>query len=413
MSEQIRVEMDGDGQPLFVGTAYFHISRTQISTTFKYADEYLTHRGAYSIDPELPLSTAPFTVPGLPGAFGDCAPDRWGRNLVAKQHRKMVSDGAARDRRLTEVDYLLGVSDTTRQGALRFRRSADAEHLGADGHVPKMVSLPELQRAADDAAEGSHVAIKRLLDAGTGSLGGARPKASVAGDDGSLMIAKFSRSTDEWNVIGWEALALELAMRAGIDVPKTRLLSIEDRPVLVLGRFDRFNDHRIGYMSAMTGAGLRDGDPADYLDIVEAIEDVSRQWRSDCAALYRRVAFSVAIHNTDDHLRNHGFLRGEAGWELSPVFDINPEPSLVVERQTAINGATEADQEPEALLELAPLCHLTTHAAREILNEVAEAVAGWRNLVPAMSIPSAEKEAVGDAIDVQLGRIRDVLRRAY
>lgn len=413
MSEQIRVEIDRTGELFFVGTAYFHVARNQISTTFKYADEYLTHRWAYPIDPSLPLSTAPFSVPGLPGAFGDCAPDRWGRNLVAKQYRKMVADGSARDRRLTDVDYLLGVSDTTRQGALRFRRSRSTEHLSAEGQVPKMLSLPELQRAADDAADGSEVAIKRLLEAGTGSLGGARPKASVSGDDGSLMIAKFSRSTDEWNVIRWEALALELAKRANIDVPETRLLSIEDRPVLLLNRFDRISSQRIGYISAMTAAGLRDGEPADYLDIVEAIEDVSRQWRLDCAALFRRAAFSVAIHNTDDHLRNHGFLRAEAGWELSPVFDINPEPDLSVERQTAINGVSVADHEAEALLELGPLCHLTAAAAREILVEVAEAVASWRDLAPGMSISSAEKEAVGSVIDVQLGRIRGVLRRQF
>lgn len=411
MSEQIRVEIDRGDEPIFVGTSYFHVARSQISTTFKYADEYLSHPWAYPIDPTFPLSTAPFTVSGLPGAFGDCAPDRWGRNLVAKQHRKMVADGSARDRRLTEVDYLLGVSDSTRQGALRFRRSTTSAYLGSEGQVPKMLSLPELQRAADDAAEGSDVAIKRLLEAGTGSLGGARPKASVSGNGGSLMIAKFSRSTDEWNVIGWEALAVELAERAKISVPRTHLLSIEERPVLVLNRFDRMITHRVGYISAMTASGLRDGEPADYLDIVEAVEDVSRQWRIDCAALFRRVAFSVAIHNTDDHLRNHGFLRAEAGWELSPAFDINPEPDLAVQRQTAINGVTDADYEAEALLALAPLCHLTVAAARDILGEVAEAVAHWRDLVFAVSIASAEKESVGSVIDIQLGRIRDVLRR--
>ncbi|WP_346037360.1 HipA domain-containing protein [Brevibacterium picturae] len=274
-----------------------------------------------------------------------------------------------------------------------------------------MLSLSELQRAADDVAEGSDVAIKRLLEAGTGWLGGARPKASVSGDGGSLMIAKFSRSTDERNVIGWEALALELAKRAKISLPRTHLLSVEGRPVLVLYRFDRLIGHRVGYISAMTASGLRDGEPADYLDIVEAVEDVSRQWRIDCAALFRRVAFSVAIHNTDDHLRNHGFLRAEAGWELSPAFDINPEPDLAVRRQTAINGVTDADYEAEALLDLAPLCHLSVAAARDILGEIVEAVVHWRDLVFAMSIASAEKESVGSVIDIQLGRIRDVFRR--
>lgn len=409
MSEQVRVEIDLDGRSVFVGEAYFHVARSQISTTFKYANEYLELRQAFPIDPQLPLSTAPFNLPGLPGAFGDSAPDRWGRNLVAKQHRRLVAEGEARDRRLTEVDYLLGVSDTTRQGALRFRRSRTAEYLGAGTHVPKTVSLPELQHAADDAADGSGAAIKRLLDAGTGSLGGARPKASVAGDSGALMIAKFTRPSDEWNVILWEKAAQSVARSAGVTVPDTRLVRIDDRPVLLLDRFDRRGGRRIGYISAMTAADRHDGEPADYVDIVEAIEDTSRRWRSDCNELFRRIALSSALHNTDDHLRNHGLLRSAAGWELSPAFDINPEPDLAVERETAINGVTEAEHEAEALLEIAPLCHLTTAAARSILSDVAEAAARWQERAVSLSIPTREMSSVGDVIERQIGRIRKVL----
>ena len=410
MSEHVHVEIDWRGHTVLVGDAYFDIARGQISTTFKYSGDYLEARWAFPIDPALPLSTAPFNVSGMPGAFGDCAPDRWGRNLVTKQHRRLVAAGDARDRRLTEVDYLLGVSDTTRQGALRFRRAASGDFLATGAHVTKTVSLPELQRAADEAADGSGAAIKRLLDAGTGSLGGARPKASVSGDDGRLLIAKFSRPSDEWNLILWERVALELARRAGITVPNTRLLRIEDRPVLLLDRFDRDGHQRIGYISAMTAADREDGEAADYVDVIEAIEDTSRQWRRDCRQLFRRVALSTAVHNTDDHLRNHGFLRSDAGWELSPAFDINPEPDIAVDRQTAINGVTEAEYEAEALLELAALCHLTVPEARTILKEVVEAVGQWRAFAVSLSVPARELEFVGGAIDKQLERIRAVLR---
>ncbi|UVI36776.1 type II toxin-antitoxin system HipA family toxin [Brevibacterium spongiae] len=408
MSEQVRVEMEHDGAPIFVGTAYFHIGRGQTSTTFKYSDEYASSRWAYSIDPELPLSTAPFSVPSLPGAFADCAPDRWGRNLVAKEHRRLVSAGMVSDRRLTDIDYLLGVSDSTRQGALRFRRRADGPFLSDNSRVPKLLALPELQRAADGVTEGSAAAIKRLLDAGTGSLGGARPKASVADDAGRLQIAKFTRPTDEWDVIAWEGVALELARMAGIEVPKSRVLSIEDRSVLLLERFDRASDRRIGYISAMTAAGRRDGEAADYLDVVEAIEDHSRRWRQDCAELYRRVVFSAAVHNTDDHLRNHGFLRAEAGWQLSPAFDINIEPEPAVERQTAINGAVSADDEPEALLDFAPLCHLTAPAARMIIHEVVDAVAEWNSVAAGQGIGSTERDAVGAVIESQSEHLRAI-----
>lgn len=406
MSEEIRVEMAHDDGAVLVGTAYFHVARGHISTTFRYSDDYLSSPWAYPIDPFLPLSAAPFSVPGLPGCFSDCAPDRWGRNLVAKQHRRLVGEGIARDRRLTDVDYLLGVSDETRQGALRFRHSIAEEYLGSGTHIPKLLSLPELQQAADDAAEGSDVAIKRLLEAGTGSLGGARPKASVLGDDGTLMIAKFSRETDDWNVIAWEALSLRLAQSAGISVPVNRLLTIDERPVLLLQRFDRTGNRRHGFISAMTAAGRRDGEPADYLDVVEAIEDLSGRWRRDCEALFRRLVFSVATHNTDDHLRNHGFVRTESGWELSPAFDINPEPSLAVDRQTAINGVTEADDEAEALLEFAGLCHLTIPAARTVMVDVAEAVGQWRQHAAALPITSTDLDRMSSAIETQVDRVK-------
>ncbi|WP_166969859.1 type II toxin-antitoxin system HipA family toxin [Brevibacterium atlanticum] len=412
MSEQVHVEIDLDGRTALVGEAYFHVTRSQISTTFKYADEFLGSRQAYPISPELSLSVAPISVPGLPGAFSDSAPDRWGRNLVAKQHRRRVAQGDARDRRLTEVDYLLGVSDTTRQGALRFRRTSTTEYLRTGASVPRTVSLPELQHAADEATDGSGAAIKRLLDAGTGSLGGARPKASVAGDSGALMIAKFTRPSDDWSVILWERLALEIAQSSGVAVPHAQLVRIDARPVLLLDRFDRQSARRIGYMSAMTASERRDGEHADYVDIVEAIEDTSSRWRRDCRELFRRMALSSALHNTDDHLRNHGFLRSDAGWELSPAFDINPEPDLAVERQTAINGVTEAEHEAEALLEFAPLCHLTISEARTILSEVTEAVSRWEDRANALAVPSRELTFVGDAMNTQLSRLRAVLRAA-
>lgn len=410
MSEQVRVEIDHRGAPVFVGTAYFHIARGQISTTFKYSDEYAASRWAYSVDPEVPLSTAPFSVPGLPGAFSDCAPDRWGRNLVAKEYRRQVSDGTIRDRQLTDIDYLLGVSDYTRQGALRFRRTANGDFLSSTSRVPKLLSLPELQRAADGAAEGSDTAIKRLLDAGTGSLGGARPKASVADDSGRLHIAKFSRPGEERNVIAWESVTLELARRALIETSQSQLLSIEARAVLLLQRFDRNSSGRIGYMSAMTAAGRRDGEAGDYLDVVEAIEDHSRRWRHDCAELFRRVAFSVAVHNTDDHLRNHGFIRTDPGWQLSPAFDINPEPQVAVERQTAINGVVEAEHEAEALLEFATLCHLTHEEAVAVIEDVVEGVSDWRSLAAGRGVRQAEITDMGGVIDAQLRRLKAAIQ---
>ena len=272
-----------------------------------------------------------------------------------------------------------------------------------------LLSLPELQRAADGAPEGSGKAVKRLLDAGTGALGGTRPKASVADDEGRLLVAKFSRPDEERDVIAWESVTLELARRAGIDAAESRLLNIDERPVLLLERFDRVEDHRVGYMSAMTATGRRDGEAGDYLDVVEAIEDHSRRWRDDCAELFRLVAFSVAMHNTDDHLRDHGFIRSDAGWQLSPAFDINPEPGAAVERQTAINGVVAAENEAEALREFASLCHLAKPVAISVLTEVVDAVSGWKSLAARRGIGSSEIAEMGCVIDVQCARLQSVI----
>ena len=381
------------------------IARGQISTTFKYSNDYLETRWAFPTDPALPLSTAPFNVSGMPGAFGDCAPDRWGRNLVIKQHRRLVAAGDVRDRRLTEVD-ICSVSAIQPDRELSGSGDQPPGTTWQQGHAYRR---RELQQAADEAADGSGTAIKRLLEPGTGSLGGARPKASVSGDDGRLLIAKFSRPSDEWSVILWESVALEPARRAGITVPDTQLLRMEDRPVLLLDGFDRDGRQRIGYISAMTAADRHDGEAADCVDVIEAIEDTSRQRRCDCRQLFRSIALSTIVHNTDDHLRNHGFLRTDAGWELSPAFDINPEPDIAVDRQAAINGVTEAEHEAEALLELAALCHLTDSESRTILSEVVEAVGQWRACAVSLSVPAAELESVGGVIDKQLERIRAAL----
>lgn len=408
MNDQIQVFVDLDGSTVPAGTAFFHHGRRQLSTTFTYDTDYLSHRRAYSLDPSLPLSTAPSTVRGLPGAFQDCSPDRWGRNLVQKEFRRKVQHGEVRDRSLSDVDFLLGVSDQTRQGALRFSLTREGDFLAPGSQVPKLISLPTLQHAADSAGREDGEAIKLLLDAGTGSMGGARPKASVLGDGQQLMIAKFSHHHDEWNVIAWEKTALDLARQAGVDTPPANLLEVDGRPVLTLERFDRRGGDRLGYVSAMTATRRMDGELGDYLDVVEAAEDYSRHLKRDQEELFRRVALSVAIRNTDDHLRNHGFLHHQNGWELSPVFDINPQPDLQVQRQTAINGVTDAADEAAALIELAPHCGLTQKRATEIVTEVVVAVTDWPDTARRNGVKESEIARFEPMFSHQL----DTLRRA-
>jgi serine/threonine-protein kinase HipA len=222
--------------------------------------------------------------------------------------------------------------------------------------------------------------VKRLLAAGTGSLGGARPKAAVLDDDGHQMIAKFPHHADAWDVMAWEATALDLAAAAGVQVASHRLVRIEGRHVLLLRRFDRADDGaRIGYISAMTALELHDGQHADYADVADSLTETSARAREDAHQLFRRVAVNVGLNNTDDHLRNHGFLRRRGGWTLSPAFDLNPNPEAEL-RQTTIGGADLPTDEADGLAELARACRLSPSQARSICADVAEAIDDWRGL---------------------------------
>lgn len=382
-----------DGHTRAAGDAYFNFRRGRLTATFSYDRDYLTLRGAYAIDPALRLTAGPWSSPrGLPGAFSDAAPDRWGRNLIAKRLRAEAGVEGRPPPALDDRDYLLGVSDETRQGALRFKTEVggDFQHPAPD--VPKLIALPALLHAANAVARDepdNMEAIKTLLDAGTGSLGGARPKASVRDDD-RLLIAKFPHHADGWSVIAWEKTALDLAETAGISVPNRQLVGIDGNPVLLLDRFDREGANRVGYFSAMTLLEAQDGQPRDYTEIAEVIPEHSAATTEDLRQLWRRIAFSVAVHNTDDHLRNHGFVRQGAGWRLAPAFDINPNPELGAQRVTSIGGGVSPADEVSALLVYSESFGLTDSQARAVLREVADAASNWEAVARRNGIAEAE-----------------------
>ena len=373
------------------GTAYVTQRRGRTSSAFTYATGYLSGAAPYAVDPELRLTggTQAVSAP-IPRAFADAAPDRWGRRLIMRAH----AGAGGVPRALSDLDFLLGVSDVTRQGALRFATAVGGPFLSPGTTVPKLVALPGLLRAADavarDAADLS-AALKTLLDAGTASLGGARPKAAVL-DEGKLFIAKFAHPQDVWDVMAWEKVALDLAAAAGITVPNNRLIRVAGRSVLLVESFDRDGGRRIGYMSAMTLLGANEGDARDYLEIAEALTGISADPQADLAELFRRIALSVAVHNTDDHLRNHGLLHSGPGWRLSPVFDVNPNPSLGTPPTTTIGGADEPAGQIAALIEGSPLFGLATSVAVATIDRVRTAVSAWREVARRWGIPRAEIE---------------------
>ncbi len=386
----VDVHLNHGDATIRVGTAYFSIRRQTVTTQFQYDAAYLQRPDAWAVSPDLALLTGQAVTAGLPGAFADSAPDRWGRNLIDKHHRAQSAAHAGPPPALTDVDYLLGVSDRTRHGALRFTRRDDHVFLGPGSTVPKLVELPTLLDHAHRAIDDDHAAIKALLDAGTGSLGGARPKASVT-DGGTLMIAKFPHPGDRWNMMAWEATALDLAHECGIATPPHRLVHIGDAAVLLVERFDRRGDLRLPYISALTLVGGEDHAATDYLEVAEAIGEHGGRVRGDLHELFRRIALSIAINNVDDHLRNHGFLRTTTGWSLAPVFDVNPDPTAA-ERVTSVAGATARPESKDALIAHAEWFDLTTDAAARIAGEVDAGVASWRVVAERNGIGAPERK---------------------
>ncbi|MDT0156185.1 type II toxin-antitoxin system HipA family toxin [Microbacterium sp. ARD32] len=409
----IVVHVHQGGNSTIAGTAHFTRERRGVTTTFTYDSAYLRGRDNTPIDPGLQLFSGNQYLQRLPGAFSDSAPDRWGRNLLARRERQLAAEEGRRARSLDEVDFLLGVNDETRQGALRYSRPGSDEMLSPRTDVPRLVALPELLRASDEvAADGEDAtAYKKLLAAGTASLGGARPKAAVQLADGTLGIAKFPHSGDRRDVMAWECIALDIAENAGISAPGRSLVKVGERHVLLLSRFDRSGPvaeaQRIGYISAMTMLEEVDGASGDYVEIAEHLRDLSAALREDHRELFDRVVLSIALHNTDDHLRNHGFLAAPGGWRFSPVFDVNPNPDLAEDRSTSIAGATGSDEEAAGLAELASTMRISGDEAKARVGKVLSAVEQWRGLAQRYGVPESEQKLVGRAIDDRVACLRE------
>lgn len=399
---EVEIHIDLGTDNVRAGMAYLAMRRGTLSVTFNYDGEYLARTGSRAISPDLPLDGGATTTAGLPGAMADSTPDRWGRNLINKRIRAAADPGQRGAIAVGEIDYLLGVADLTRQGDLRFR-VAGGPFLQDDADVPKLIELPRLLDAsnlvaADSANDDEMAAIKVLLDAGSGSLGGARPKASVRDGD-QLLIAKFPHPNDAWDVMAWEKTALDLAEASGIRVPDRRLETVAGKHVLLLERFDRRGGQRLGYVSAMSLLGSKDGDHRDYIELAEVLAAQGSHVDRDLEELWRRVALSIVLNNTDDHLRNHGFLYQDRGWSLSPVFDLNPNPDLSSHRSTSINYETESAKTLSALMAAAAFFGLQAARPDDIWHEVLEATARWRDVARTNGITEGEIGAFAGVLD--------------
>lgn len=392
------------GLDVAAGRLWAHSGRGTESATFEYTPEYLARTDAYSLDPLLPMVAGQQQTPAgqaLFGALSDAAPDGWGRRLIAREEIHRASEQNRTPRSRPEIDFLLGVRDDLRQGALRFRDPESGAYLAKSTGVPHLIELPRLLHAAEELErESESEEDLRLLLEGGSSLGGARPKAHVRETDGTLGIAKFpAPEGDNWDVIRWEAVSLTLAAHAGISVPQFAVHAVAGRPVLILQRFDRHDDERIGYVSAMTLLEAADGDGRSYLEVAEAIEEHSPSATVDLRELWRRMVFSRLISNTDDHLRNHGFLRtSTAGWSLSPAFDLNPNPQPGGARfRTVVDEGREGENDIDVALDVAGMFRLTPDEAVGVLADAVSAVSHWADVAKALGVAGGEIDRMSGA----------------
>lgn len=399
------VYVDLEGSPHFVGRLWARSPKGKESATFEYDDTWLANASRFPLEPALTLGKGPHhTTAGrlIFGAIGDSAPDRWGRVLIQREERRKAREEKRTPRTLLEIDYLLGVGDIARQGALRFAETEGGPFLATSTQIPPLLQLPALLGAALrlSADDGSDNDLRLLLAPGS-SLGGARPKASVVDRDGQLAIAKFPQHDDAIRVTLWEAVALRLAAQAGIPTPEWRIENVAEREVLLLRRFDRHNDQRIPFLSAMSLLNATDNEPHSYLEIADALRQNGAKADEDCAQLWRRIVLNILVSNTDDHLRNHGFLYDPAGgWRLSPVYDVNPVPIDIKPRilTTAIDEV-DGTASLELAFEVAPNFGLKPDKAKTIVREVGAAVQGWRKVASATGLSASEIERMASAFE--------------
>lgn len=403
----VLVHADLEGAPRLVGQLWGRMRKGRESATFEYADAWLKHPARFALEPALALGKGPLHTPAgrqIFGAIGDSAPDRWGRVLIQRNERRKAREENRPPHALGEIDYLLAVGDTARQGALRFADKEGGPFLAESVQIPPLLRLGELLNAAlrMTADNESDEDLKLLLAPGS-SLGGARPKASVIDNNGALAIAKFPKHDDLVPVSRWEATALTLAKKAGIPTPEWRLEDVAGRSVLILQRFDREGAQRIPYLSAMSMLDAIDNDLHSYMEIADALRQYGAQPAEDCPQLWRRVVFNILVSNSDDHLRNHGFLYHHAnGWRLAPAFDLNPVPLDIKPRilTTAIDE-DDGTASIELALETASHYGLKPNHARTILREVGSVVSMWRETASGVGLSKSEIERMASAFEHQ------------
>ena len=397
-------------KPTLVGTLRSSIIKGKEHFSFSYDNDWLLSPYAQKIDPELNLYSGEQHSDNSKNfrTFLDSCPDRWGRLLMKRREAIIARREERRPNVLNEIDYLLGVHDLYRQGALRFKREINGAFLNDDNRLatPPISSLRDLEYATQQVETNENIDdpdylkwLNMLMSPGS-SLGGARSKASVIDENDELWIAKFPSRYDDHDIAAWEFVAYQLALNAGIQMAECRIDKFRSHHhTFLTKRFDRTPSSRLHFTSAMTQLGYYDGDyDASYIELAQFLTEHGANTKEDLAQLWRRIVFNIAVSNTDDHLRNHGFIYSNGGWLLSPAYDINPV--------TPANGLhlniTDGDNSLnyDLAMDVIEFFQLSSFQAQLIKDEVLASVAQWRSVASSINISRKELQLMASAFNI-------------
>jgi len=403
----VYADWTGLKSPTLIGTLSATHTKGREVFSFAYERSWLESGLAQAIDSDLQLYTGPQYLSNNKKNFGtflDSSPDRWGRVLMDRREALLAKKENRKRQNLFEEDYLLGVFDAHRMGAIRFKVEKEGAFLNDNKGLaaPPWTTLRELEHASLRLEEGvlkDEESLKwiNMLIAPGASLGGARPKASVVDEKNHLWIAKFPSINDKTDVGAWEMVAHQLAHQSSIKTSEAKVQRFNSIHHSFLSkRFDRQEDERVHFASAMTLLGYSDGaEGVSYLELAEFIMQQGAQVNADLEELWRRIVFNIAIKNTDDHLRNHGFILTPLGWTLSPAYDVNP---VYFGKGLTLNiSETDNSLDFELALSVAKFFRVPTKRANEILLQIKKTIENWRELAIAYKIPREEQELMESA----------------
>ena len=393
--------------PLLIGVLHSDRLRGKEIFSFEYDENWLKNGPSQLLDPNFQLYSGLHYLNEDQDNFGmflDSSPDRWGRILMRRREAAMARNEYRTEQKLFETDYLLGVYDGYRMGALRFKLEKDGPFLNDNREMtsPPWTSIRELEQISlrleeeDIIDDPAYLKWLEMLVAPGASLGGARPKASIVDNDGRLWIAKFPSRNDQGDIGGWEIVTYELAIAAGINMAESKAQKFSsDNYTFLTKRFDRTdNNERIHFASALTMLSYKDGqdhtDGASYLEIVEFIMSNGANVDQDLEELWRRIVFSICVTNTDDHLRNHGFILTDGGWLISPAYDINP-----VETGSGLKlNISDSDNslDLDLALDVCEFFRLEKDRAKKIIAEVKSAVRNWSIIATKYGISKSDQD---------------------